>query len=143
MFALGHSQGSSLCCFWNMVPPLLPAQPTLLGSLLLGSVGDGAIFKEPLLCGKGHGCKLTVKHSVFILRHDEILGDDHCPRKALICNGRDHRRVKGPKQPVVSLHQCSRENSKKSWVHPASTHRHKGGRCGSTAVITQLEHRTA
>lgn len=64
--------------------PLLPALPTSLGSLLLGSVGDRVVFKEPFLRGRGHSCKLAVKHGLFVLGHDEVLWDDHCLRKALI-----------------------------------------------------------
>lgn len=100
--------------------PLLPALPTSLGSLLLGSVGDGVVFKEPFLCGRGHSCELAVKHGLFILGHDEVLWGDHCLRKALVCNGRDHRRVRGTAGSLVSPHQCSGKSSKKSWVRPAS-----------------------
>lgn len=99
--------------------PLLPALPTSLGSLLLGSVGDRVVFKEPFLRGWGHSCKLAVKHGLFILGHNEVLRDDHCLRKALICKGRDHRRVRRTEGPVVSPHQCS-EKSSKSWVCPPS-----------------------
>jgi len=95
MLALGPGQGlASHCCFWNVVPALHPALPTSLGSLLLGSVGDGAVFKEPLLRGRRHSCKLAVEHGLFVLGHNEVLRDDHRLRKALVCNGRDHRRLR-------------------------------------------------
>lgn len=114
--------------------PLLPALPTSLGSLLLGSVGDRVVFKEPFLRGRGHSCKLAVKHGLFVLGHDEVLWDDHCLRKALICNGRNHRGVRGTEGPVVSPYQCSGKSSKKSWVCHAKPK--------EANVLVQLESRT-
>lgn len=118
--------------------PLLPALPTALGSLLLGSVGDRVVFKEPLLRGRGHGCKLAVKHGLFVLGHDEVLRDDHCLRKALICNGTDHRRVRGTQGPVPT--PVLWEKLKGELGVPCKP---KGGKRASTAGVRDSEPRTA